>query len=279
MINQTLRDSLITDAEITAFQRDSAVCLRQVFPVDWMEKIARGIERNLADPGPNSENLGDGGGKFFNDYCNWRSIPEFTDYVYRSPAAEIAARLMRSSQAIFYHEHILIKEPGATRPTPWHHDQPYYPVDGAQLCSIWMPIDPAPLASSLCFVKGSHGWGRWFTPRKFATLKNYQAEDEGCDLSRYETLPDIDGQPERYEILSWALEPGDCVVFHGLTLHGAAGNASRDTSRRVIATRWFGDDARFARRPWAVSPPVTGGLQPGQSMACAEFPLIWRQAS
>jgi len=30
----------------------------------------------------------------------------------------------------FYHEHVLNKEPGTEKPTPWHHDQSYYPING-----------------------------------------------------------------------------------------------------------------------------------------------------
>jgi len=273
---------------VEAFQRDGAVCLCGVFAQQWIDAAAAGIERNLAAPSKYSESLGTKGvpGKFFNDYFNdyfnWRRIPEFQDYVYESPAAEIVARLMGSARSIFYHEHVLIKEPGNQKITPWHHDQPYYPVDGRQMCSIWMPLDPVPLKTSVQFVKGSHAWGRWFVPRKFATAKNYQlsipAMGEAADLVQFETVPDIEGHPDDYNILSWPLEPGDCVVFYGLTLHSAAGNASLTTSRRALSTRWFGDDARFVERPWEISPPITGDLSPGDSMACETFPVVWTRA-
>ena len=42
----------------------------------------------------------------------------------------------------FYHEHVLVKEPGTAASTPWHHDQSYYPVDGQDVCSLWIPVDP-----------------------------------------------------------------------------------------------------------------------------------------
>ena len=42
----------------------------------------------------------------------------------------------------FYHEHVLVKEPGSATSTPWHHDQSYYPVDGDDVCSLWIPVDP-----------------------------------------------------------------------------------------------------------------------------------------
>ncbi|GBM03869.1 hypothetical protein AVEN_225047-1, partial [Araneus ventricosus] len=33
-------------------------------------------------------------------------------------------------EVAFYHEHVLVKEPGTDKETPWHHDQSYYPIDG-----------------------------------------------------------------------------------------------------------------------------------------------------
>ncbi len=75
----------------------------------------------------------DGGGAYFNDYCNWGWIEEFKDFVFQSPAAALAARFMKSSQVSFYHDHVLNKEPGSSKQTPWHHDQSYYPIDGDQV--------------------------------------------------------------------------------------------------------------------------------------------------
>ncbi|PRD36134.1 UNVERIFIED_CONTAM: hypothetical protein NCL1_09542 [Trichonephila clavipes] len=60
------------------------------------------------------------------------------------------------------------------------------------------------------------------------------------------------------------------------TLHGAPGNASRTCWRRVLSTRWLGDDAIIARRPWKTSPPTVGGLHFGDRPICSEFPIVWR---
>lgn len=275
------RSEAVTGHEIESFQRDGAVCLRQRFGQKWLDLVAEGMERNLAEPSAYAESLSseERSARFFSDYCNWREIAAFRAFVHESPAAEMVARLMGSEKAIFYHEHVLIKEPGTQRKTPWHHDQPYYPVNGRQMCSLWLPLDPVPLETSLKFVKGSHGWGRWFVPRKFATSQDYAIEGgrSGEEVISFESVPDIEGSPEEYEVISWELEPGDCVVFHGMTLHGAAGNRSQTTARRALSTRWFGDDARFAERPWEVSPPITGGLRPGEPMACETFPVVWER--
>jgi len=36
-------------------------------------------------------------GAYFDDYCNWQRVPQFRKFVFESPAAQIAAKLMISS--------------------------------------------------------------------------------------------------------------------------------------------------------------------------------------
>ena len=86
-----------------------------------------------------------------------------------------------------YHDHVLVKEPGTKQRTPWHQDQPYYNVDGAQTCSVWMPVDPVDRESTLEFVAGSHR-GPWLMPRTF--MDN---EAKWFPEGELEELPDIEG--------------------------------------------------------------------------------------
>ena len=71
---------------------------------------------------------------FFGDYCNWQRIDGYRDFVLFSPAAGIAKILMGSDKVNFFHEHVLVKSPGTDEPTPWHHDHPYYCIDGMDTC-------------------------------------------------------------------------------------------------------------------------------------------------
>ncbi|GIS71219.1 MAG: hypothetical protein CM1200mP10_07960 [Candidatus Neomarinimicrobiota bacterium] len=82
------------------------------------------------------------------------------NFYFKSPAAEIAGRITKSDQIRIFHEHILVKEPKTSERTPWHHDQPYYCVDGNQVCSIWLPLDPVPRKAGLEFIAGSHNPGK-----------------------------------------------------------------------------------------------------------------------
>jgi hypothetical protein len=46
-----------------------------------------------------------------------------------------------------------------------------------------------------------------------------------------------------------------------------------------VAFRWFGDDARFARRPDVTSPPFPElTLQPGDRLDTPLFPVVWPRA-
>ncbi|MFP6740957.1 MAG: phytanoyl-CoA dioxygenase family protein [Alphaproteobacteria bacterium] len=266
-------DIRVTDDEVAAYQRDGAICLRGLF-TDWLEPLARGVEANMAAPGPvaTEHKTGVGAGRFFEDYCNWERFPEYLDFVWQSPAAAAAARLMGASRVQFYHEHLLVKEPGTARATPWHHDMPYYGVGGEQVISIWLPIDPVPVAVCPEFVAGSHRWGGLYHPRAFETGENY---DYGGD-DDYQPVPDIDCERDRHDILAWDMKPGDALFFHFLTLHGAPANMSNGR-RRGFSTRWLGDDAHFAERPGTTSPPYPDiGLAPGEPMREDWFPVVWQ---
>ena len=165
----------ISPEQIRTFAHDGAVCLRGLFKKEWLEQLSLGLEKNLTDPGPDGTIYTPEGqpGRFYDDYCNWQRIDEYREFITHSPAAEIAGRLMQSHSARIYHEHVLVKEPGTREVTPWHHDQPYYGVDGDQLCSIWLPLDPVPQGACPEFVAESHPSGKLYNPRLFIDHCNY----------------------------------------------------------------------------------------------------------
>lgn len=266
--------AVTTPSQRADFERDGAVFLPGLFR-GWVETIGAGIERNMQEPGPyGAENLKPGeGGRFFDDYCNWERIPEFVDVVRNSPAAEAAAEIMGSSTAQLFHDHVLVKEPGTSKATPWHQDAPYYFVDGEQTVSFWIPIEPVEEATLRC-IAGSHRWPKMVLPvRWLAETSFYAGEND------YLPVPDPDREPERYRVLEWPMQPGDAVAFHYRTVHGARGNLS-DRRRRALSLRWVGDDARYVTRPGRTSPPFPGhGMQDGERLREDWFPVIWRNAA
>ena len=265
------RPGLVTPADVAAYRRDGAVCLRGIF-TSWIDLLERGVEANIATPGDyGAENTQPGEpGRFFDDYCNWRRIPEFERFVLHSDAARIAAEIMGSRTAQFFHEHVLVKEPGTDKRTPWHQDIPYYCVEGHQTVSFWMPLDPVPRETSLRIIKGSHRWKKMVRPVKWLTDADFYEDSEA-----FMDLPDLEAVPGRYETLSWALEPGDAVLFSFRAVHGAAGNPT-GARRRAFSHRWLGDDVRFADRRGRTSPPFPGIDQTaGERLRQDWFPVLW----
>jgi ectoine hydroxylase-related dioxygenase (phytanoyl-CoA dioxygenase family) len=260
----------ISRETVETFQRDGVAVLRGLFQ-DWVPVLQKGVERNLADPSADVRIYKgrDGDGRFVGDYCNWARIPEYRDFIFNSGAAEVGRQLMGSKTVRLFHEHVLVKEPGADVPTPWHQDQPYYCVDGDDTVSLWIPLDPVPLDRTLEFVPGSHKWGRYYRPERF----DKTPLNEGDGL---EPVPDINGNRAKFNVTGWALEPGDAVAFNYKTLHGAPANTSKSTYRRAFSLRLMGDDVRFARREGIkTSPPFRGvTLAHGAVMDAPEFPLL-----
>ncbi|MSP83874.1 MAG: phytanoyl-CoA dioxygenase [Alphaproteobacteria bacterium] len=263
-----------TDSDIADYEADGAVCLRQCFPARWIDALAAGFERNMADPGPNASCFTPAGnpGGYFDDFGNWNRIAEYRAFVFDSPAAGIAGGLMRSRTARLFLENMLIKEPGTLEASPWHQDLPYYCVDGAQLCSVWVPLDPVPRSACVEFVAGSHRWGKLFTPRRFGDHSEYS-----YPAGTFVPAPDVESERERHRILSWDVMPGDCIVFHMRSLHRAPATAHLTTRRRAFSTRWIGDDAIYAVRPGKMYPDVPEPRPaPGQPFDHPDFPVVWR---
>ncbi len=258
---------LVTQTDIDTFQRDGVVLIKGLF-ADYVELLRTGIDRNMAVPSEfAAENLKPGeGGRFFDDYCNWARIAEFEEVIRNSPAAEVAADLMGSNSVQMFHDHVLVKEPGTSRPTPWHQDGPYYFVDGKQTVSFWSPLDPVREASLRC-VAGSHKWAKPVLPTRWLSEENFYPAPDA-----YMAVPDPDA--EGMDIREWAMEPGDAVAFNYGTLHGARGNQSTNR-RRAFSLRLVGDDTRYIERPGRTSPPFPGhGMVNGQKLREDWFPVI-----
>ncbi len=260
--------ALITQDHIDAFQ-DDGVCLIKGMFADHVEIIRQGIETNMKEPGEYAaENLKEGeSGRFFDDYCNWQRITEFADIVENSPAAEIAADLMQSRSVQMFHDHVLVKEPGTSKATPWHQDAPYYFVDGIQNISFWAPVDPVTDATLRC-VAGSYKWPKQVLPTRWLNEDNFYPDEDAW-------MPVPDPDAEGMDIREWEMEPGDAVAFNFGVLHGARGNHSQ-SRRRAFSLRLVGDDARYVERAGRTSPPFPGhDMKPGERLREDWFPTIW----
>lgn len=279
-------DNSIAEAK-RAYLRDGAAVLRGVVAPEWIERLQQATDRIMAMRAGHDINR-PGDGRFFAGFFSWLADDEYRAFIHESGLAELAARIMDAHEVRFFYDQILVKEPGSSKRTPWHQDLPYWPVRGDQILSIWVAMDAAtPENGVVTYVKGSHRWAAFF-PREDWNENKEQAADEDVDENYPKgpggaTLADIRDHPERYEFLTWNVEPGDVLLHHPLTVHGAPGNLSTSSRRRAVATRWFGDDVRwngerdnFMARIRKANPdfPYPDMLREGDPVSAPIFPLI-----
>ena len=236
-------------SELESYARDGATVLRDVLDVAWIRSMHDAIERALENPSPMAREYtpAESDGRYFGDFFLWRRDEDFRRFMADSPLPVLAAHIMKSKEIYFFYDQLLVKEPGTAEETPWHHDLPYWPLQGEQIISIWVPFDPvAPSSGAVTYVRGSHLWGRKFAPAAFGGGEGYA---DTFAASHFEPLPDIDTIVEPQDLLGWSLEPGDVLIHHPLTLHYARGNSSAAARRRGLALRYVGDDAVYDDRP------------------------------
>jgi len=283
----------ITDDEVESFWRDGVVCLRRVMPIEWLECMADPIEVALADPltadlsqmgadlaaGAGATVLIDeavdvagvrspGSGRFRAGTDHWQRDPAFAAFAGDSPLPRIVARLLGSTKINLYEDSVLVKEPGTPERTAFHQDMAYFHVEGTQVCTAWVPLDPVtPSTGALEFARGSHRWERTFRPNLFVTTMALP-DTEGEDV------PDARTQRD-WDLVSFDTEPGDITVHHARTVHGAGGNASATARRRAISVRYTGDDARFRHRRGAPSKAHHGSMGEGDVLDHEGCPVVF----
>jgi len=263
-------------------REDGVVCVRNALDATSLALAQAAFDWSLAHPSPAANRYGGGEGTFYQDLANPKAPTAYRELLEKSNAADIAAALWGSDDVWFMYEQVFLKEGGENRRTPWHQDSSYLPIDGSQIAVMWISFDPVAKNDSLEFVRGSHH-GTMYDGSRFDPNDDTAPIYGDGSLPR---LPNIEAERSRWDIMSWAVEPGDVIVFHPGVLHGGAAT-HRGTRRRTLSLRFFGVDARYALRPGMsgkqrqVDDPEAGvfaraaaALSPGDPLRHPGFPKL-----
>nr|BFE56506.1 hypothetical protein GCM10020063_010320 [Dactylosporangium thailandense] len=227
------------------FWRQGVVVVPEVLAGPDLDLVREQVDGYLSDPqAPTTEVSGRyaGAGRYAYGHDMLRYVDAMWAALQTSALVPEIIRMLGSDGPLtLLDDQIYVKEPGTAEPTPWHQDGSYWAVSGRQLCTAWLALDPVrPDNGGLQFVLGSHRWGTVFRAQAFAP--GQQVEDPG-----HRPVPDDDVLRAEHTVWSPELAPGDAVVFHASTLHGAGPNRSA-VRRRAVVSRWAGTDVRYAPR-------------------------------
>jgi ectoine hydroxylase-related dioxygenase (phytanoyl-CoA dioxygenase family) len=262
---------MVEPDDVETFWRDGVVCLRGVLDPALLDAMAGPVEHAIGSDQAADLSAIAGApaaqARFVAGVDHWRTSPGLRAFAFDSPLPATVAALLRSTAVWLYEDSVLVKEPGAREATQWHQDLGYFHVDGTQLCTTWCPLDPVDAESgAMRFARGSHRAAETYRPNLFVTRDEIPGT-EGV------TVPDVDAG--EYDLVTFALEPGDITVHHARTLHAAGPNRSLDRRRRAISVRYCGDDARMRFRPGAPRKAEQDDLRDGDPLGSPAHPRVW----
>jgi ectoine hydroxylase-related dioxygenase (phytanoyl-CoA dioxygenase family) len=272
----------ISTKEIDAYHRDGVVPLRGMFDKDWIELLNKGLNVNCEYPTERSRiwDKDEAGHTMFYDTLAWKEIEEYKKFIFNSPAAQICGQLMKAKAIYYFFDAVFVRSAGTKFETPWHQDEPYWSIEGYDACTLWMPLVPVKQKNCLSFVPGSHLFKSVFNQKNFGELTRNPKDQVDFSKVADEEFPDINADPEYFGVVSWELQPGDCIAFNGRTMHGGSGKLDNDTGLKVFTTKWMGDDVRIKFRNYGMDPDFSSvmikkGLKSGDRPSTDMYPLVW----
>jgi len=261
-----LEDMQLSEDLTRSYARNGHVCVKGVAPASTLDLIGeplRGAVRKVMETKDPQGRVEQYGGMFQQVTNVWRLDPVLREFILARRFAKAAADLMGVSGVRLYHDQALFKPRGG-KPTPWHQDQIYWPLDTEHTITMWMPLVPVDESTgTMKFVDGSH---------KRGSLLDAAIGEEA--ESYFERWVAEGNRP----VSSYALEPGDATFHAGWTVHKAFPNTG-DRMREVITIIYYADgtrimtpDSKYRQVDMEVFHP---GQKPGEPAASELNPLVF----
>lgn len=264
----------ITPEEVAQYQQHGAALLPGFVDRDLAERM-RGECLRPNRPDGRYKNALSESGAFFEE----RFIAEHSDllhqYAFDQAIGQSVAQAMGSPTARFLFDHLLVCGPNTPVEHYWHQDISYWPLEGQQICSIWLTLTDCTVESSALEIVLDTDKTEVYAIRPFGE------EDFGEDVSKnYDkgTIPKFHELRDQYKILSGDLKAGDAYIFNARVMHASGGNRSRDIQRVAYSVRYIGEDVTWFPRASFDQEALTPDdvvLSVGEKFHGRQFPQIW----
>lgn len=197
------------------------------------------------------------GGQIFAQYVNVWTKDEDMKQLTLHPKIAKMAKLLAGCDLRLWHDQILIKEPGTSKATEFHQDQPYWPHRNApNPISCWIALGDVPVeAGCMTFLPEQHH------------RTELQAQDLSSETSLFEVAPDLIYAPR----VTLPLRAGDATVHHGRCPHMATPNRS-DEKRVAHVVIFMPHQATYSGSPHVITDPLH--LNQDDSLNGDLFPLV-----
>jgi len=259
-------DYALPDGAVAAFRRDGHVQLSALASraeVDAYRPAIAAVVDAVAARGDTQGRIDDYNSLFTQVTNAWRLSEPVRRFVCAPRFARVAALLLGVCGVRLYHDQALFKEPGG-RPTPWHRDQYYWPLDTDDTVTMWMPlVDVSLEMGPMTFASGSQAAAD-------VPMLPISAEADAA-LAGYVAA-------RRFALATAPLRAGDATFHSGRTLHSARPNLSQ-ARREVMTVIYFADGARLVAptNPFqeADARVFLPGVKPGELAASELNPLLY----
>ena len=236
------------------YREDGAVLIRNCLNQEQLAQCRAAFDWAVENPGPAAFQIFNGTEhQTHNDNSNPNAKEKLDALVATLPFGKIVAELWGSEHVWYFAEEVFLKAGGKPGRTPWHQDTSYLPWAGSHWGNAWISFESVPKKNALEIVRGSHR-GIRYDGTTFMNPDDPTEPLHGDDaVPPLPRLPDIEAErardPNAYDVISWATEPGDVLLLHPGSLHGGAPVDANFPSRHTLVFRFFGDDATYRRLP------------------------------
>lgn len=219
---------LLTDNELAAYDREGFLAVGRVLTDKGLDLI-----REQTTAAWKKEKQG------FSDEKSWLEntlLPNVhhlsravRDFYFEGPLVDIATQVV-SPNVKCATSQLTFKMKGNTKPVQWHQDNGYGRLDFPNAISCLTALDDVDQANGcLWIIPGSHKWGQMQHGEAAASTDVKFKAEQTMEVDESKAVP-------------VTMKAGECLFFHGWTLHKSDGNMS-DRDRRIIFFRYANADS------------------------------------
>ncbi len=218
----------LSSAELTAYDRDGYLSCGPVLTADGVAVI-----REQCMAAWQKEKEGFRQDKSWLENTLLPNIHHFSPAVrafyFTGPLVDVATQVV-SPNVKAATSQLTFKLRGNTKPVQWHQDNGYGRLDPPNAISCLTALDDVDQANGcLWIIPGSHKGGQ-------------MRHDEGTASTSGNFRPEQTMHVDDSKAIPITMKAGECLFFHGWTLHKSEGNLS-DGDRRILFFRYADADA------------------------------------